>query len=159
VDVVVLEDDEVVAGSGEPPSEYPMHVRILRARDDVGAVVHTHSAFASTFAGLREPVPPSHYLVAFVGDRIPVATYEEPGSTAPAESALDALGEAYDACLLSNHGVVATGRTPEAAYEVALIVEYCARVHYQARCIGEPTLLSDEEVGRLVSLFEAYGEH
>ncbi len=157
-DVSVLEDDEVVAGSTNPSSEYPMHSRILRQRDDVGAVVHTHSPYASTFASLGEPVPASHYLIAFVGDRIPVAAYEAPASEALADAALDALGGEYTACLLANHGVIATGPTAEAAYEVALMVEYCARIHYQALGVGDPVLLPDEEVEHLASRFADYGQ-
>jgi L-fuculose-phosphate aldolase len=157
-DVVVLEDDEVVAGTGEPSSEYPMHSRILAEREDVGAVVHTHSPYASTFASLGEPVPASHYLIAFVGDRIPVAAYEKPGTAALADSALDALGEAYNACLLANHGVVATGASAEAAYEVALMVEYCARIHYQALGVGEPVILDGAEIDNLIERFAGYGQ-
>jgi len=158
-DVSVLEDDEVVAGSTNPSSEYPMHSRILRQRDDVGAVVHTHSPYASTFASLGEPVPASHYLIAFVGDRIPIAAYEAPASEALADAALDALGEEYDACLLANHGVIALGADVADAFEVALMVEYCARIHHQASNVGEPTLLPDEEVQRLVGVFEEYGQN
>jgi len=157
-DVSVLEDDEVVAGSTNPSSEYPMHSRILRQRDDVGAVVHTHSPYASTFASLGEPVPASHYLIAFVGDRIPIAAYEAPASEALADAALDALGDEYSACLLANHGVIATGPTAEAAYEVVLMVEYCARIHYQALGVGDPVLLPDEEVEHLMSRFADYGQ-
>jgi len=158
-DVVVVDaDGEVVAGDHDPSTEYPMHSHLIRAREDVGGVVHTHSPYASTFASLGQPVPASHYLIAFVGDRIPVAAYEKPASTELARAALEALGEEYTACLLANHGVIATGPTVEAAYEVALMVEYCARIHYQALAIGDPVLLEDAEVAHLMDRFADYGQ-
>jgi L-fuculose-phosphate aldolase len=155
--IVDLQDD---AHSGErvPSSERRMHATILREREDVGAVVHTHSPYATTFASLDEPVLPSHYLIAFVGDRIPVSGYATYGTADLAELAIDALGDEYDACLLKNHGTIAVGETVEAAFERALMVEYCARIHYQARNVGEPTLLPDDEIDRLRGVFEHYGQ-
>jgi L-fuculose-phosphate aldolase len=147
-----------VAGDTDPSSESRMHAGIIRERDDVGAVVHTHSPYASTFASLGESVLPSHYLIAFVGDEIPVAPYETYGTAELAEAALDTLGDEYNACLLGNHGVIAVGEDAEAAYEVALMVEYVARVHYQALNAGDPEYLADEEVAELVEIFEGYGQ-
>jgi L-fuculose-phosphate aldolase len=47
----------------------------------------------------------------------------------------------------------------DAAFETALMVEYCARIHYQAKTIGEPTIIPDEEVEHLQSKFEGYGQN
>jgi L-fuculose-phosphate aldolase len=157
VPVVTLDGDRV-AGERKPSSEFRMHTGILRERDDVEAVIHNHSPYASTFASLREPVPASHYLIAFVGDRIPVATYATYGTRALADAALEALGDEYNACLLENHGVVAVGDSVAEAFEVALMVEYCARIHYQALNIGEPSLLPDDEVDTLLERFADYGQ-
>ena len=151
-------DGEQVGGETDPSSESRMHAGIIRERDDVGAVVHTHSPYASTFASLDQPVLPSHYLIAFAGDEIPVAPYETYGTAELADAALDTLGEAYNACLLKNHGVIATGADAEAAYEVALMVEYVSRIHYQALNAGDPEYLADDEVADLIGIFEGYGQ-
>lgn len=147
-----------VAGEKDPSSEVAMHTGILREREDVGGVVHNHSPYATTFASLGEPIPASHYLIAYVGDKIPVAPYERFATPELAEAALDTLGQEYSACLLENHGVVTVGQNVDAAFEVAMMVEYCARIHYQALDIGEPNILSDEEVDGLIESFEGYGE-
>ncbi|WP_229123076.1 class II aldolase/adducin family protein [Halapricum desulfuricans] len=158
-DVPVVDlDGNRIEGDRKPSSEIAMHTGILRERDDVGGVVHNHSPYASTFASLGEPVPASHYLIAFVGDEIPVAPYETYGTPELAEAALEALGEEYNACLLENHGVVAVGGSVDAAFEVAMMVEYCARIHYQAVSIGEPNVLPDEEVDTLIERFAGYGQ-
>ncbi|MBS8121089.1 class II aldolase/adducin family protein [Haloferax volcanii] len=155
---VVTLDGELVAGDRKPSSEVRMHTGILREREDAGAVVHNHSPYASTFASLGEPIPASHYLIAFAGDEIPVAGYETYGTQGLADLALEALGDDYNACLLENHGVVAVGDSVAEAYEVALMVEYCARIHYQALNIGEPSLLPDEEIDTLLDRFADYGQ-
>lgn len=156
-DVPVLDlDGNKVDGETDPSSEYPMHTAIHRARDDVGGVVHTHSPYATTFASLGEPVPASHYLIAFVGDRIPTSGYATFGTEQLADLALEALGDEYNACLLDNHGVLAVGDSVAAAFEVALMVEYCARIHYQAVSIGEPNILPDEEIDTLREGFADY---
>lgn len=157
VPIVDLEGNQV-AGDRKPSSEYRMHTGILRKREDVGGVVHNHSPYASTFASLGEPVPASHYLIAFVGDEIPVAPYETYGTAELAESALEALGDEYNACLLENHGVVSVGETAESAFEVALMVEYCARIHYQAVSIGDPNIIPDDEIDTLLDRFADYGQ-
>ncbi|QSG04805.1 class II aldolase/adducin family protein [Halapricum desulfuricans] len=158
-DVPVVDlDGNRIEGERDPSSEIAMHTGILRERDDVGGVVHNHSPYATTFASLGEPVPASHYLIAYVGDQIPVAPYATFGTPELAEAALDTLGDEYNACLLENHGVVTVGETIDAAFEVAMMVEYCARIHYQAVSIGEPNVLPDEEIDTLLEAFEGYGE-
>jgi L-fuculose-phosphate aldolase len=157
VPVLDLEGNKV-DGETDPSSEYRMHTAIHRARDDVGGVVHNHSPYASTFASLGKPIPASHYLIAFIGDQIPTAGYATYGTAELAELALDALGDEYNACLLDNHGVLAVGDSVSAAFEVALMVEYCARIHYQALSIGEPNILPDEEIDNLLDRFAHYGQ-
>lgn len=155
---IVTYEGEQVAGDLNASSETPMHTIIHRARDDVGAVVHTHAPYASTFATLAEPIPASHYLIAFAGQEVPVAEYRTPGSEELGQLAADTMGEEYNACLLQNHGTISVGETAEDAFEVALMVEYCARIQYQAQSIGEPTTLSEETVDELIEVFEGYGQ-
>jgi L-fuculose-phosphate aldolase len=71
---------------------------------------------------------------------------------------VEALGDGYNACLLQNHGTIAVGATPEEAFEVALMTEYCARIEYQARGIGTPEVLPAEEIEHLTDRFRHYGQ-
>lgn len=152
-------DGEHVAGDLDASSETEMHTMLYRRRENVGGIVHTHSPYASTFAALGKPIPASHYLIAFAGDRVPVAGWERPGTADLGELAAEALDTEYDACLLQNHGTIAVEGSAEAAFEVSLMVEYCARIHYQALTVGGPEILPDEEVEHLRSVFEDYGQH
>lgn len=157
VPVVTYEGEQVSDGL-DASSETPMHTTIHRARDDIGAVVHTHAPYASTFATLAEPIPASHYLIAFSGQKVPVAEYRTPGSEELGELVADTMSTEYNACLLQNHGTISVGETAEDAFEVALMVEYCARIQYQAQSIGEPTILSEDTVNDLINVFEGYGQ-
>lgn len=159
-DVPVLNsDEETVIGSLKPSAEHSMHMQVYRERDDVGGVVHNHSPYASTFASISEPIEASHYLIAFAGKEVPVAEYETYGTEELGTIAVETLSDEYNACLLENHGVLAVGDDVASAFEIALMVEYCARIHYQAKAIGEPTILPDEEVENLVTKFEGYGQN
>lgn len=149
-------DGELLDGEQAPSSETPMHTRIYSERPDVRGIVHTHSPYASTFASLGEPIPASHYLIAFAGKEVPVAGYEHPGSEALADLAVDALGDDHDACLLQNHGVMAVGEDADAALETAEMVEFVARIHYQASAIGDPLIMNDDDLDYLVDMFGSY---
>ncbi|WP_227355863.1 class II aldolase/adducin family protein [Haladaptatus salinisoli] len=156
---VVDLDGERLEGDLKPSNETPMHAVIYRERDDVGAIIHTHSPYASTFASLNEPIPASHYLIAYAGTEIPVAGYEPPGTTALGDLAMNTMGDNHDAVLLKNHGVITVGKTGADALDVALMVEYCARIHYQAINVGEPAILPDEAVEDLRKMFKTdYGQ-
>ncbi|QIO21978.1 class II aldolase/adducin family protein [Haloarcula sp. JP-L23] len=155
---VVHTDGTVVEGDVDPSTELPMHLEVYDQRPDVGGVVHTHSPYATTFASLGEAIPASHYLLAFTGSEVPVAEYETHATQALGDAAVDALGEDYNATLLRNHGVLTADGSLEDAYNVALMVEYCARIHYQACAIGDPEILPDAEIDRLQGKLDSYGQ-
>lgn len=156
---IVSVDGEHLWGDDKPSSETPMHTLIYQARPDVGGIAHTHSPYACTFATVGEPIPPSYYLIAFAGDKVPVAEYAHPGTAELGELAVEALGDSYDACLLKHHGVMALGETGEDALEVAVMVEMCARIHYQAANLGTPQLLPDDAIDDLRVKFGNYGQN
>lgn len=153
---VVDLDGNRLEGDVEPSNETPMHAMIYEERSGVGGIVHSHSPYASTFASLGEPIPAAHYLIAYAGTEVPVAGYEPPGSEALGELAVEALGEEYNACLLQNHGVIAVGEDGSDAMEVAEMVEFVARIHYQASSIGEPVVMDDDDLESLVDMFGSY---
>lgn len=155
---VVGFDEEQILSERDPSSELSMHMQVYRQRDDVGAVLHNHSPYATTFATIAKPIPASHYLIAFAGNEVPIAPYETYATEELGNVAVETLGEEHNACLLQNHGVLAVGDDVGAAFETALMVEYCARIQYQSMAIGEPTIIPDDEVDHLQSKFEGYGQ-
>jgi L-fuculose-phosphate aldolase len=158
-DDLVLVDlqGNILQGHRQPTSEIAMHLAMYAARPDCGAVVHTHSPYASTFACLREEIPAVHYLVGFAGKKVPVAEYATYGTAQLARNAVAALG-AGNAVLLANHGLLAAAGNLERACAVAEEVELVARIYYQARAIGTPVLLDDEEMEIIIGKFHSYGQ-
>jgi L-fuculose-phosphate aldolase len=157
-DVAVLgPDGSQLDGALRPTSELALHLAVYSERPDVGAVVHTHSMFATTFAVLGEPVPPVHYLIVRAGGSVPVAPYARYGTAELAESCVRTLGDGF-AVLLANHGVVAVGADLTAAMAVAEAVEYTAELAWRARQAGAPHLLDAGQLAAVREAFAGYGQ-
>lgn len=135
-----------VAGALNPSSEWPLHAAIYARRPDVGAVVHTHSVFASACAVARRAIPPViEDLVQLVGGSIDVADYTLPGTMQLADNAVRALAD-KQAVLLANHGMVGCGQTLREAILVCELVEKAAQIYIYATQLGGAHILSDEDV-------------
>jgi len=143
---------------GRPSSEWRFHRDLLAARADLNAVVHTHSPNATALATLRRPIPAAHYMVAIAGGReIPLAPYATFGSDALSQAIVATL-TGVDACLLANHGVVAAGASLDKAMDLAREVELLAQIHRMALSAGEPVVLPDDEMDRVLGAFKNYGQ-
>ncbi len=146
----------VVEGKRRPSSELEFHLALYRKRPDIRAVVHTHSVYATTMACLNWEIPAVHYLVAFSGPKVPLAPYATFGTPELARNIAESIGSC-NAVLLANHGLVAVGESLSAAFAVAEEIELVARIYYQAKCIGEPVVLPEEEMSRVIHRFRSYG--
>ena len=159
-DLVALAPDGTVR-PGErrrPTSEWRLHVAVLAARPDVGAVVHTHSPEAAAVACLRRGLPAVHYVVAWTGRSVvPCADYATYGSAELAANVVAALGSG-GACLMANHGLLTVAATLDRAVALAADVEWLARVHRLAVAQGEPVVLADDEIARVADRFRTYGQ-
>ena len=157
-DVVIMDlDGKVVEGERKPSSEWMMHLIFYKKRDDVEAVVHTHSRFSSTISCMRWDIPALHYYVAFAGKTIPCAKYASYGTQELADNAFEGMGEGK-AALLANHGLITIGRSVKEAFLVAEMSEEMAEYYYRTRSIGEPVLLDEEEMESMLLRFKSYGQ-
>jgi L-fuculose-phosphate aldolase len=96
-------------------------------------------------ACLHWEIPAVHYLVAFSGRKVPLATYAIFGSEELAAHVAATIGD-YNAVLLANHGLVTVGPNLATAFAVAEEIELVARIYYQAKCIGEPVIVPRGDV-------------
>lgn len=157
-DVVIMTvDGEIVEGDKKPSSEVSFHLGLLKHRPDVNAVIHTHSVYATTIACLGWELPAVHYLVGFSGNKVPVAPYATFGTKELADNILKSIGS-YNACLMANHGIVTVGNNIATAFATAEEIELVARIYYQTKCIGQPVILSDEEMAVVGEKFKTYGQ-
>ncbi len=143
-----------------PSTELPLHLAAYRSaggpKDQVTAVVHTHSSHATAVGLVVDILPAVHYLIAMLGGPVPVVPYSTPGSDALA----DGIGAALpgrSALLLRNHGVVTVGPTLRVALEKASLLEWLAEVYAKARVLGTPAVVDDEELARVGQLLAHYG--
>ncbi len=158
VDVVVMTiDGRIVDGDKLPSSEINFHLGLLKSRSDITAVVHTHQVYATTIACLGWELPAVHYLVGFSGNKVPIAPYACFGTPELAENIIRSIGK-YNACLMQNHGLVTVGANIATAFATAEEIELVARIYYQTRCIGDPVILSDEQMAIVSEKFKTYGQ-
>ena len=147
----------VASGTNVPSSEWRFHLDIMRARPDVGAIVHTHSLYATVLACARKDIPPVHYMIAAAGgSSIRCSRYATYGTAELSEAALEAL-ENRTCCILANHGMIATGPNLAKAQWLAVELETIAKQYYLTLCIGGPVLLGEAEIAQVKERFKGYG--
>jgi L-fuculose-phosphate aldolase len=146
---VVDLDGQVVDGSLAPTSELDLHLGVYR-RHGAGAVVHTHAPMATAIACVLDELPLVHYQMLALGGSIRVAPYATFGTAELAESVVAAL-EGRSAALMQSHGAVCVGGDVQAAADSTLLLEWACTVYWHARALGEPHVLTDAEVGDVVS--------
>ena len=157
-DVPLMDLDGRWFGRRRPSSEWRFHRDIFKSRHDVGAIVHTHSPRATALACTGRGIPAFHYMVAVAGGRdIRCAPYHAFGTQELSAAALAALKD-RKACLLANHGVIATGADLAAAMSLAGEVENLALQYGVALSLGEVRILDDAEMCRVVEKFRTYGQ-
>lgn len=157
-DIVIMDlNGKLVDGNRIPSSEYEMHRIFYQSRNDVSAVVHTHSIYCTTIASLNWRIPPIHYLVGFAGNDVKCAAYATYGTIELAKNAFAAM-EGRNAALLANHGLLAVGSSLPAAFNIAEQIEFCAEIYYRTKCIGEPIVLPSAEMELMKEKFKTYGQ-
>ena len=153
-----LADDEGAwAGPLKPSSEWRFHRDLLRARPDIGAVVHTHAPFCTILAIARRPIPAIHYMMAaFGGTEIPVADYACYGTAALSEAILAVMGD-RNGCLMANHGMLTVGPDLTRAAWLAFEMEAMAHQYVHLLQIGGGHVLSDADIAEAAAGFATYG--
>jgi L-fuculose-phosphate aldolase len=140
-----------------PSTEWRFHLDIMKARSEVGAIVHVHATFATVLAIARRTIPACHYMVAaFGGNDVSCAEYATYGTKELSVNALAAL-EGRTACLLANHGLIATGPSLDKAMWTAVELETLAKQYYYSLALGSPVILSDEQIKDTQRGFATYG--
>jgi L-fuculose-phosphate aldolase len=149
-DLVQMFFDGTHEGRRRPSSEWRFHRDILTARADIDCVLHCHSVYATTLACHHKTIPSFHYMIAVAGGTtIRCAPYATFGTQELSDAALEALDDRL-ACLLGQHGQISLGKSLASALALAVEVETLSRLYVQALTLGEPPILSDEEMARVI---------
>ena len=164
VRLVTLDDLGDVGDGYTLPNEYPLHAEILRARPEVGSVVHAHprSVVVADLAGAElRPVFGAFDIPAYrlAAEGIPVHPRRGLVRTAAAGREVAAtLGEA-PVCLLRGHGVAAVGESVVSAVVRTLAVDELARMTVEIAALGgRPDVVPEEDRVDLPDLGSGFNE-
>jgi L-fuculose-phosphate aldolase len=156
--VVEMDLDGGYRGDYLPSSEWRMHMDIYRARPQAGAVVHTHSTYATALACLRKDIPAFHYMIGVTGGTsLRVSAYAEFGTQALSNTMLEALKD-RTACLLANHGQICFAVDLDKAIWLAREIETLCQQYWAACLAGVPAVLTDEQMSTVLPRFKSYGK-
>lgn len=155
-DIVIVDlEGKIVDGKLKPSSEMGMHLIFYKNREDANAIVHTHSKFATAISCMGWDLKPVHYLIGFAGYDVKCADYATYGSEELANNALASIGD-RNAVLLANHGLIALGKNIETAFSTAEHLEFVSEIYYLTKTLGEPKLLSKDEMDDVMKKFNTY---
>ena len=150
---VINLEGEPVEEELPPSSEAALHLRLYKTRKDIGAILHTHSIFASVAAVAVLEIPPIvDEMVLKIGGSVRVADYGFPSSEELAERTCLALGD-RNAVLLRNHGLVGVGANVWEALDVCQLVERVAHIFAYASLLGKASTLPPEIINMERELF------
>ncbi|MBD1165166.1 class II aldolase/adducin family protein [Pelagibacterales bacterium SAG-MED13] len=150
------EDAENIDLTIKPSSEWRFHRDIYINKKEAQAIVHAHSPHATAVSSHGKPIPPFHYMIALAGgDDIKCAEYATFGTEELSRNVIKALKN-RSACLMSNHGQVAFGKNLEDTFELAQEVENICHQYTIALRLGQPKILSFEEMKKVLDKAKSY---
>jgi ribulose-5-phosphate 4-epimerase/fuculose-1-phosphate aldolase len=137
-------DGRKLDGAGDITGEYPIHLDILRARPDVGCVIHYHGMHSTAFTTSERTLKPIHLMGTLFHDGVPV--YPDPRLVSNRErgKAVAAALGSHRALLLRAHGAAITGATIEEAVGGAFLFEENAHRACLSAQLGKPVFIDDE---------------
>ena len=150
------EEIEKNYSGNNPSSEWRFHRDIYIDKMNAQAIVHAHSPHATAVSAHGKAIPPFHYMIALAGgEDIKCAEYATFGTEELSKNVLKALQDRC-ACLMSNHGQVAFGKNLEQAFELAQEVENICHQYTIALKLGQPKILSFEEMKKVLEKAKNY---
>ena len=175
--VVCALDGTIAPGSLKPSSDLDTHLHLYREFPTIGAVVHTHSTFATSWAQAGKAIPPYGTTHAdYFHGPVPVTddlTDEEINgdyvlNTGKAITRLFKAGQGIDplavpAVLVRGHAPFVWGRTPAEAARNAIVLENVALMAWNTSVLqpGAPQVsqaLLDRHYHRKHGAAATYGQ-
>lgn len=150
--IIILDlNGNKISGHGKPFSELDLHLASYAARPDISAVVHAHPPYATArgIVGLPLDKPSIPESVVSLGDIIPVAPFAMPNEAASADIVSQMLSISH-VFMMPGNGVLSVGADLTQAYLRLELVEHLAKIDFIATRLGEPKVLSDENINKLL---------
>jgi len=157
-DIAVVDlKGNVIDGEMLPSSETPLHMSVYASNQEVGAIVHAHSIYATAISTVLDLLPTIHYQMVDLGGAVPVAPYRTFGTDELAEVTSQAL-LGRSAVIMKNHGSLTTADTIDKALGRCVTLEWCSKVYLKALSAGSPNILSDDEMALAKKQMENFEE-
>lgn len=132
---------------------YVIHSAVHGARDDVQAVIHTHTRAGVAVSCMKQGLMPiSQTALRFLG-RTGYHDFEGPAiDEGERVRLIAALGD-KDALILRNHGLLTVGRSIPEVFVLMQRLETACQIQVAALAGGEPVFPSEESQLRTAELF------
>ena len=150
-DIMCVKADGTIVGPHRPSSEYPFHKAIYKMNPKARSVIHAHPPGLVTFSVVHKIpdtsiIPQARAVCGPVG----FAEYALPGSELLGKKIVSEFRKNpdYKAVIMENHGVVLFGEDIADAYQRFETLELCARTILNAKTLGEPKYLSEEQINK-----------
>ena len=151
-----LNDRKIQKKELNPSSEWRFHQDIYLNKPDAFAIVHAHSPHATAVSAHGKDIPAFHYMIALAGGNdIKCAKYATFGTKELSQNIIKALDE-RKGCLMSNHGQVAFGKNLDQAFELAEEIENICHQYINTIKLGNPKILSFEEMNKILEKTKNY---
>jgi len=148
-DIMCVKADGTIVGPHRPSSEYPFHKAIYKMNPHIHSVIHAHPPGLVTFSMVHQ-VPDTSIIPQARETCGPVgfAEYALPGSELLGKKIVAEFKKNpdYKAVIMENHGVVVAGEDIADAYQRFETLELCARTILNAKTLGEPKYLSEDQI-------------
>lgn len=153
-DMIAVTDlnGRVLGGTHKPSSEIRLHLLTYAERPDIGAVVHSHAPYTTSYAVANKPIETKAYpeMIVFFG-KIPLADYGTQSSDEIFRGVRKYIPD-HDVVLLANHGVMTVGRDIYDAFFKLEAAESIAKVLTLSNILGGEKELPPEKLEELYNL-------
>lgn len=156
-DICILDLEGNLIEGNIPSSELEMHRLVYKNRDDIRSLIHAHTVYSTAVGLVADSLPSVHYMIGLAGNDVRVASYAIYGSRELAQNALEAMEDRL-AVLLKNHGILVGGCDLNYCLNALEEIEYVARLYMLAKSVGEPKVLSNDEMDMVREKFKGYGK-
>lgn len=146
-DIIQVKPDGTVIGIHKPSSEFPVHARIYKSRQDIKAILHAHPPALVAFSIVRQ-IPETRLIPNFVEicGNVSMAIYDVPGSTGLSIKVTNEFEKGNNVVMLENHGVFVGSTDLFKAFMAFETLDYCARLQIEAAKLGKIRPLNDKYI-------------
>jgi L-fuculose-phosphate aldolase len=135
-----------------PSSEVPLHLLIYQARPDANCIIHAHPSYVISLSAVDIPIVPLFPdFVVYLGDFVPQIPYVTPCTEEMGQLVAEKM-EKVPSCVLKNHGAVTIGTSVKEAYTRMQVLEAGAKILFQAKLLGEPRVITQQEAQAILNL-------